>query len=265
MHVIEAGLFLLALGSCSARSSLAVSEAPVAESSPSAPAELSVPPHEHIEKMRYAVGQKANAHCFSEPVACYGDLAELLYFYELKRLAFEDLAESWHAKAAENAGDSTQEQVRRSAFVRRAEDADESAQKAGRDAIGAFNAVWTLSWKLPPVEGGLVKTYNCPEAQANEGVTESSAVYLRELCVEVNENALRRIAEGAVSPECERASGLADGSRVVAQFCVDKMAGRIPDHASSCCKVCGTTSRACGDTCISLDKTCHVGPGCACQ
>lgn len=31
-----------------------------------------------------------------------------------------------------------------------------------------------------------------------------------------------------------------------------------------CCKVC-TTGKACGDTCISRDKVCRVGPGCACD
>jgi len=32
--------------------------------------------------------------------------------------------------------------------------------------------------------------------------------------------------------------------------------------ALSCCKVC-SVGKACGNTCISRDKTCHVGPGCA--
>jgi len=32
----------------------------------------------------------------------------------------------------------------------------------------------------------------------------------------------------------------------------------------ACCKIC-TTGKACGDTCISRSKTCHVGPGCACD
>ncbi len=34
--------------------------------------------------------------------------------------------------------------------------------------------------------------------------------------------------------------------------------------AQSCCKIC-TVGKACGNTCISRDKTCHVGPGCACD
>jgi hypothetical protein len=34
--------------------------------------------------------------------------------------------------------------------------------------------------------------------------------------------------------------------------------------ALSCCKVC-TVGKACGNTCISRDKTCHVGAGCACD
>jgi len=33
--------------------------------------------------------------------------------------------------------------------------------------------------------------------------------------------------------------------------------------AKKCCKVC-TVGKPCGDTCISRDYTCHVGPGCAC-
>jgi hypothetical protein len=40
-----------------------------------------------------------------------------------------------------------------------------------------------------------------------------------------------------------------------------------PDAATAqqrCCKIC-TTGKACGNTCISRDKTCHVGPGCACD
>jgi hypothetical protein len=31
-----------------------------------------------------------------------------------------------------------------------------------------------------------------------------------------------------------------------------------------CCKIC-TQGKACGNTCISRDKICHVGPGCACD
>jgi len=34
--------------------------------------------------------------------------------------------------------------------------------------------------------------------------------------------------------------------------------------AKNCCKVC-TIGKACGDTCISREYTCHVGPGCACD
>ncbi len=31
-----------------------------------------------------------------------------------------------------------------------------------------------------------------------------------------------------------------------------------------CCKVC-TTGKACGDSCIAKNLTCHKGPGCACN
>lgn len=34
--------------------------------------------------------------------------------------------------------------------------------------------------------------------------------------------------------------------------------------AQSCCKVC-RTGKACGNTCISRSKRCHVGQGCACD
>lgn len=34
--------------------------------------------------------------------------------------------------------------------------------------------------------------------------------------------------------------------------------------ADGCCKIC-TAGKACGDTCISVSKACHVGPGCACN
>jgi hypothetical protein len=33
----------------------------------------------------------------------------------------------------------------------------------------------------------------------------------------------------------------------------------------TCCKVCSSASKACGDTCISLTKTCTKPAGCACQ
>jgi hypothetical protein len=31
-----------------------------------------------------------------------------------------------------------------------------------------------------------------------------------------------------------------------------------------CCKIC-TVGKACGNTCISKNYICHVGPGCACD
>ena len=38
----------------------------------------------------------------------------------------------------------------------------------------------------------------------------------------------------------------------------------LGNAAQYCCKTC-TTGKACGDTCISRDKECRVGPGCACD
>jgi len=34
--------------------------------------------------------------------------------------------------------------------------------------------------------------------------------------------------------------------------------------SQACCKVC-RKGQACGNSCISRDKTCHQPPGCACQ
>jgi hypothetical protein len=34
--------------------------------------------------------------------------------------------------------------------------------------------------------------------------------------------------------------------------------------SQQCCKIC-KQGKACGDTCISRQDTCHVGPGCACD
>jgi len=48
------------------------------------------------------------------------------------------------------------------------------------------------------------------------------------------------------------------GSRMAAGI------ARPTPAALSCCKVC-TVGKACGNTCISRDKACHVGPGCACD
>lgn len=33
---------------------------------------------------------------------------------------------------------------------------------------------------------------------------------------------------------------------------------------NKCCKIC-RKGKACGDTCIAKDKTCHKGKGCACN
>jgi hypothetical protein len=34
--------------------------------------------------------------------------------------------------------------------------------------------------------------------------------------------------------------------------------------SGQCCKICHK-GKACGDTCISRQDVCHVGPGCACD
>lgn len=37
-----------------------------------------------------------------------------------------------------------------------------------------------------------------------------------------------------------------------------------PTSSGTCCKVC-STGKACGDSCINKDETCHKGAGCACN
>jgi hypothetical protein len=41
-------------------------------------------------------------------------------------------------------------------------------------------------------------------------------------------------------------------------------AGAFHSTAVACCKVC-SLGKACGNTCISRNKTCHVGQECACD
>ena len=36
------------------------------------------------------------------------------------------------------------------------------------------------------------------------------------------------------------------------------------EFSTKCCKIC-VKGKACGNTCIARDKTCHVGKGCACN
>ena len=45
---------------------------------------------------------------------------------------------------------------------------------------------------------------------------------------------------------------------------LDQSSGPPIVLAQACCKTC-SKGKACGDTCISRDKSCHVGRGCACN
>ncbi len=158
---------------------------------------------------------------------------------------------------------------KRRVLTRKAEAAREAEAKAQQDAMKVFNVVWTLSARLPPPESGVNETYDCSGFQPNDRLSAPDAEYLRGLCTELNESALERLATADTPPECERVSGAAGGSRIVARFCVDTLAGSTTAPASAaptgCCKVCGPSSQACGNTCIALGKTCHTPPGCACQ
>ncbi|MFC2967669.1 hypothetical protein [Acidimangrovimonas pyrenivorans] len=42
------------------------------------------------------------------------------------------------------------------------------------------------------------------------------------------------------------------------------LAGAGRRYAAACCKIC-RAGKACGNSCISRAKSCHKGPGCACD
>src|SRR5262245_15050418 len=84
-------------------------------------------------------------------------------------------------------------------------------------------------------------------------------------------------SDGGDTPELEAATVSAAAVSDVQTFAFESPArspeflaslGLTPPPASTlqqaCCKIC-SRGKACGNTCISRDKTCHVGPGCACD
>ena len=46
------------------------------------------------------------------------------------------------------------------------------------------------------------------------------------------------------------------------QAVIDALGGK--ELSAACCKMCNK-GKACGDSCISRDKTCRKGAGCACD
>ncbi len=42
------------------------------------------------------------------------------------------------------------------------------------------------------------------------------------------------------------------------------LTGHAAAQGAACCKVC-KAGKACGDSCIAVDKVCHKGKGCACD
>jgi len=45
---------------------------------------------------------------------------------------------------------------------------------------------------------------------------------------------------------------------------IDESASGGTDPSAACCRVC-KAGKACGDSCINRDLTCHKPPGCACD
>ena len=65
------------------------------------------------------------------------------------------------------------------------------------------------------------------------------------------------VADHAIS------SSLAQSNRCSAQSSM-RAFGLPTSTAQTCCKICHK-GKACGNTCISRQDICHVGPGCACD
>lgn len=59
-----------------------------------------LPPHEYLEVLRHTIGLKIQSHCPSISEDCIMDVTTLLFVYEMKRLAYEDLSEAFLAEAA---------------------------------------------------------------------------------------------------------------------------------------------------------------------
>jgi hypothetical protein len=78
---------------------------------------------------------------------------------------------------------------------------------------------------------------------ASDSVRTASAVYHDSLQIFAHKTPAR-------SPEFLASLGLTQPTAAVAQ--------------QACCKIC-SVGKACGNACISRDKICHVGPGCACD
>lgn len=71
------------------------------------------------------------------------------------------------------------------------------------------------------------------------------------------------VAAAEPLPAATAVSLAAPAAAVAAPVVSDSRAG-APAAPRTCCKVC-TTGKACGDSCIARNKTCHKGPGCACD
>jgi hypothetical protein len=53
-------------------------------------------------------------------------------------------------------------------------------------------------------------------------------------------------------------------SKVPSESAIIKSLGIGDRTHQACCRIC-TKGKACGNSCISVDKTCHQPPGCACN
>ena len=68
-------------------------------------------------------------------------------------------------------------------------------------------------------------------------------------------------ASGFASAEPISTSTRVNESAKVVDVILGADQGRL---ARECCKIC-RKGKACGDSCISREKTCQEGPGCACD
>lgn len=77
---------------------------------------------------------------------------------------------------------------------------------------------------------------------------------------------LSSVAEVATDISTPEQSMLAASTEAAPEMtlAVESLSNTFVELGQSCCKIC-RKGKACGDTCISRNKTCHVGLGCACN
>ncbi len=99
------------------------------------------------------------------------------------------------------------------------------------------------------------------QAQAKQEAEEREA---REaLARKAHEDSERAQAEAQANEEAERARKLQEAPAATTET-PDEPDSSWEPAPQECCRICHK-GKACGNSCISRSKTCHKGPGCACD